>query len=1329
AMSLHESEPAAMDDAASLPPPAVPWPARPKRAPRRTSCGLDAASNCSGVDSVAAASISRDFTSLFEDSQQSLSDVASAIPSCRSKRRRLRMSDECGCDGGADTQSDMMTLGADGDGGSPDKSGTDSDDQPCPGCNRTRDGKCFFNAGAKTPWDFPSGRGPWCKDCYGCYRLFFSETKTLVVFRAHLQTEDGRAEWSVYFVAYISLRYEIRDGRISRTAGDARVGVIKFLFNILRMPTQPFVIQTLAKCIADGDNIENLVTIRGDDGKCSLGVFKTAIEAVSDVGCFHIDLGSFDTTAKLIRPMFSHSEADVDMYRAAFDGSAKADSVIIRAGAAGRVLEQDPRVAKLDAQLAAIIKTFEVFSQVNWSDVAKESMITPLLCKLGQLRIVFVSESRGDLVDTIDRWTHTLTGAKTALKQHRTFKKSKTYANTVAMSEELPELAKKLRDDMNMQPHPSFILIASKAFYLKLSQQSKSFLDTLTALNADPVFAAVADATDPNTLDMWMNDLFSMYFVNIGLDEDGAATEDDITQKLKGISADLSGAHEMLNAFDDKFKSHKFVIELSMICSLFQLCVATRLVSPELAAPGPSIVRWARDGVQSSERLRDISKKMKNSVIGQEVSSAVSVSMQRNAQDDVADDKLRDAMSLMASTAFPSTSTDDTNRITIRNTEVVATLSMVEVVERGLKLVAECLAMWSPIRAVEQAPKVLECMTLVRDALDMFDFVAALLLQDHFSPLVDTLDSAVEGDALDQSSFEDVLGSKQKLVAKVVHKVLPTFERGCLGNIMPSLETITKAFPDDAMGDSRSIAILLQASLAHNARVREVAMAYFNAVNNLARLGGSKSSACGTGGKRDAPVDPVFWQAVINVVTSAKKMASFSKFKFAHEMVIDETMYQCEGRGGMQAGFHSSLKGLGSDSDNWTSGLAATSFPDFARSAGFPVKVEKVLRGMFEISYSEWSKLVPLSELGWPADVPDEESPLRSQLASFIVGGAAPYKDELASVRKQVLESVEKLTHRAAAFGGILSGMAMDLLNSSTNNLDVAGLLQPINGYSEVWVQAVDVDAFVRLFNSFYEVGAIIHYLHEAVFTTVEPLSPSEVCDKDMSIKQFYETVFDLLSASTASARSAIQLMSVSEVNGIWFQDWPTMERWLDSVDTVAARCKSALFRAVVQNLSKAAARDERLAPNFRSIVNEKTYASSMAKKTLTKPALPKAIKPAMVALGKALDDARSLHEDWRLTPKIEDDETVSSDWEHAVAIHNTLKESMVVIIAVQVVEDKGADSQFADAKALLDDEKMKSFLPAALVKQLEPLASKAKKPTEVKTSAAGTSKAASSRG
>eukprot|EP00959_Pyramimonas_sp_CCMP1952_P470575 9496895-Pyramimonas_sp.AAC.1 len=249
-------------------------------------------------------------------------------------------------------------------------------------------------------------------------------------------------------------------------------------------------------------------------------------------------------------------------------------------------------------------------------------------------------------------------------------------------------------------------------------------------------------------------------------------------------------------------------------------------------------------------------------------------------------------------------------------------------------------------------------------------------------------------------------------------------------------------------------------------------------------------------------------------------MASFSKFKFAHEMVIDETICGLRGGGRCSWGpwalrlawcdlrlwLAGSLKGLGSDSDNWTSGLAATSFPDFARSAGFPVKVEKVLRGMFEISYSEWSKLVPLRGLGWPADVPDEESPLRSQLASFIVGGAAPYKDELASVRKQVLESVEKLTHRAAAFGGILSGMAMDLLNSSTNNLDVAGLLQPINGDSEVWVQAVDVDAFVRLFNSFYEVGAIIHYLHEAVFTTVEPLSPSEVCDKDMSIKQFYET-------------------------------------------------------------------------------------------------------------------------------------------------------------------------------------------------------------------------------
>ena len=64
-------------------------------------------------------------------------------------------------------------------------SSADESKLPCPGCGRTRTSMCFYS-GTVVTWGLADGRGRWCKDCFGCWRLMYSGRCTLMMFAVFL---------------------------------------------------------------------------------------------------------------------------------------------------------------------------------------------------------------------------------------------------------------------------------------------------------------------------------------------------------------------------------------------------------------------------------------------------------------------------------------------------------------------------------------------------------------------------------------------------------------------------------------------------------------------------------------------------------------------------------------------------------------------------------------------------------------------------------------------------------------------------------------------------------------------------------------------------------------------------------------------------------------------------------------------------------------------------------------------------------------------------------------------------------------------------------------
>ena len=155
----------------------------------------------------------------------------------------------------------------------------------CAGCGRDRDeGKDFLVSSDKVIWCFADKRGRWCQDCHTVWRNCFSgPSQSLTFFQGWLQVPANLRNFRKHLAAYLTLRFEGKQDRISAGAIRDRMDVLALHARLLGLPDYACVVMpyrdlsngSLPKEVVDELQANNLVTIRMASGD-RLGAFVPA---------------------------------------------------------------------------------------------------------------------------------------------------------------------------------------------------------------------------------------------------------------------------------------------------------------------------------------------------------------------------------------------------------------------------------------------------------------------------------------------------------------------------------------------------------------------------------------------------------------------------------------------------------------------------------------------------------------------------------------------------------------------------------------------------------------------------------------------------------------------------------------------------------------------------------------------------------------------------------------------------------------------------------------------------------------------------------------------
>ena len=120
------------------------------------------------------------------------------------------------------------------------------EDKECIGCLRScRNGLCWFSL-LLVARALPGQRGQWCKDCFNCWRLMFSNQATLIVFTQWLRRDINFCKWELTLLAYLSLKKDGSD-RVSENMVHTRVATLTWSFQVMNVPITRGIISKLSE--------------------------------------------------------------------------------------------------------------------------------------------------------------------------------------------------------------------------------------------------------------------------------------------------------------------------------------------------------------------------------------------------------------------------------------------------------------------------------------------------------------------------------------------------------------------------------------------------------------------------------------------------------------------------------------------------------------------------------------------------------------------------------------------------------------------------------------------------------------------------------------------------------------------------------------------------------------------------------------------------------------------------------------------------------------------------------------------------------------------------
>ena len=197
-----------------------------------------------------------------------------------------------------------------------------------------------------------------------------------------------------------------------------------------------------------------------------------------------------------------------------------------------------------------------------------------------------------------------------------------------------------------------------------------------------------------------------------------------------------------------------------------------------------------------SKRLAKVDAAFEDSPTGQVVLERAREWLQRNAQDDIADQRFAQARSFIDDGRLPGI-VQGVDTFSINNVELVVSFAVVDVLTESVVAVQEALTMWSRLRTEEKLPeltlwsnRLLDILEFVDVALaaHVYDVVAATRLLDIGRDTKDS-DAALPADGAAPPSV--VALDEAKLVG--ILSTIETFAEGVDACIKPSVDALYRS--------------------------------------------------------------------------------------------------------------------------------------------------------------------------------------------------------------------------------------------------------------------------------------------------------------------------------------------------------------------------------------------------------------------------------------------------------------------------------------------------------------------------------------------------------
>ena len=613
------------------------------------------------------------------------------------------------------------------------------EDKECIGCFRScRNGLCWFSL-LLVAWALPGQRGQWCKDCFNCWRLMFSNQATLIVFTQWLRRDINFCKWELTLLAYLSLKKDGSD-RVSENMVHTRVATLTWSFQAMNVPITRGIISKLSEVNSDSPlDPARLVSMASSSGDRCLGYVRE--EPRFSTGNFVQRPGERHAVFKWRSILYTDHRGDMDILRTNFPN----DQFALEGDPERQIVVSAVAVSKhckIDALIDWAKTHLIAFSSSEWPAL-KESSFTPAFIKFAAFKAEVASEGADDIVSKCDLWTKALTQAKLFIRRYKTYVKNKKASNLMNLHPAIDVVVTFL-NEMSVEMHVSLATLRLKVlFYCSTKKTWADMFREIVGLGLEAVVGSIPSGGDVSA-EGWLR---SLLLGKIAYDVEHLDVKacEAKRSEFANCCHDISG---IIGRFAKQVACGPVAADMASLHDFF----SSGLVGSEVSAAKA----FELEAELKKPKFTLVKDALDKSPAGQEFSMALRDILRRGAEDSIADSRCElSTEALNDDIVVRVVVNAEGGCLSLRNAHLVIAgdVDMLFSLHESLQYLLEAKRQWSPVRLLEQTETIKGVVLNILQGVEAIDLAMRWLLRDLVIEVLEAA-SGVSEDMQAKVSFE-----------------------------------------------------------------------------------------------------------------------------------------------------------------------------------------------------------------------------------------------------------------------------------------------------------------------------------------------------------------------------------------------------------------------------------------------------------------------------------------------------------------------------------------------------------------------------------------------